>query len=175
MFKRWFWNLFLFAFIVFGFIILAWSISGAILYSANNPKTVAQEEILSPANFAYNKTMVCFSDNCITTEVADTKEKQQYGLMFRTRIRDTEGMIFVYPEESSRSFYMKNMYISIEIIWLDKNGKINHMEHAFPCTTQNCIIYDYPAKYVLEVKDGFMEDNNLNLGDYVKIDLTKSE
>jgi uncharacterized protein len=175
MFKKSFWNLLLFAIIIFGFIILAWWISGMVMGGINNPKNSVSVEIHSPAYYNYTTTNVCFQDNCIVAEIADTTEKQKYGLMFRTKLKNTEGMLFVFLQESTQSFYMKNTYIPLEIIWLDSNGRINYIEHAAPCKDENCTIYEHNAKYVLEINDNVLEDNNVKLGDYARIDLTKKE
>jgi uncharacterized protein len=169
MFKRWFWNLILFAINVFGFILLSWIIAGFVMSQVDKPKS-AEEEITVREVFDYKIAMACFSDNCIEVEIADTKEKQRQGLMFRNEVSSNSGMLFLFENEGVHSFWMKNVDVSLDIIFLDSSFKVVHIANAVLCSDE-CVLYEYNSKYVIEVKEGFARDNNINVGDYVRIDL----
>ena len=118
---------------------------------------------------------VCFSENCVMTEIADTPQEREKGLMFRESLKENKGMFFVFEEEGIYPFWMKNTLIPLEIIWISKTNRVAHIEFAYPCTTENCISYTPKANaiYVLEVNQGFIVENNIQIGDLVKINYLK--
>lgn len=115
-------------------------------------------------------TQVCFSDLCVDVEVVDTPSERARGLMYRESLGENEGMLFIFDKSDKYAFWMKNTYISLDIIWIDE-GRVVHIEHALPCTKDPCISYetDVAAKYVLEVNAGFAERNGMGVGDEVGI------
>jgi uncharacterized membrane protein (UPF0127 family) len=85
-------------------------------------------------------------------------------------IPDNYGMLFVFDEEDIRSFWMKNTFIYLDIICLDKNKQIVDMfTNVPPCKTEPCKNYisSKPAKYVLELKGNRVKDLNLKKDDFV--------
>jgi hypothetical protein len=54
-------------------------------------------------------------------ELADTDEKRTLGLMFRDSMPDDQGMLFIFPGETRRSFWMKNTRIPLDIFYFDSN------------------------------------------------------
>lgn len=104
----------------------------------------------------------------ITAELAVTDEERQLGLMFREKINPDQGMLFVFEEENLLSFWMKNMRFSLDILWLDKDKRIVHIERGVPpCKKPPCPSYtsEYPAKYVLELKAGSVDEHKLKMLD----------
>ena len=104
----------------------------------------------------------------IYAELAVTEQERARGLMYRESINPDQGMLFVFEKEGIYSFWMKNMKISIDIIWLDKDKRIVHIEkNVPPCETEDCPSYAPAAlsKYVLEIKSGFSEKYELELYD----------
>ncbi len=66
-------------------------------------------------------------------ELADTFDERAKGLMFRTKMARYSGMLFVYPEPSSVTFWMKNTLIPLDMIFLDKTGLVTRVhEKASP-------------------------------------------
>lgn len=112
---------------------------------------------------------VFFPDGAvITAELAVTDEERQRGLMYREKINADQGMLFIFEEESIQSFWMKNMNFSIDIIWLDREKRIIHIEHRVPpCPEEPCPTYSsrIPAMYILEIKAGSADKNKLKLYD----------
>lgn len=104
----------------------------------------------------------------ITAEVAISDEERQLGLMFREKLNPDQGMLFVFKDEDFHFFWMKNMKLSIDILWLDKEKRIVHIEHNVPpCKKPPCASYSskIPAMYVLEIKAGLADKNKLKLYD----------
>jgi len=102
----------------------------------------------------------------ITAELAVTPVERARGLMFREKLEADQGMLFVFEEEDLYSFWMKNTLIPLDIIWLDSHQQIVHIEkNVPPCPREPCPSYTprQPALYVLELKAGEAEANNLQL------------
>jgi len=117
-------------------------------------------------------TKVCFKNICLVAEIADDDFTRQKGLMFRKSLPENEGMLFVFDEEDRYSFWMKNMFIPLGIIWISKDKRIvDIMADLKPCVdTCDNLIPKEKVKYVLEVNSGFVNKYKLNLGDQVFLD-----
>ena len=89
----------------------------------------------------------------LNTEVAETKDELRNGLMFREKLPKDTGMIFIFGMSYTYAFWMKNMLIPLDIIWVNENMEIVDItKEAPPCITEKCPTYSpkYPAKYVIE-------------------------
>lgn len=122
--------------------------------------------ILAPGYCAKDKFIQIFFPNgkAITAELAITDNERAKGLMFREKINPDQGMLFIFEKEGRHSFWMKNMIISIDILWLNKEKQIVHIEECVPpCREDPCPSYTtkIPAMYVLELKAGSVKDNSL--------------
>ena len=107
-------------------------------------------------------------------EIADTAEKQALGLMFRDSMADDEGMIFVFPNEAPRSFWMKNTRIPLDIMYFDKDLKmVSISADTPPCRVSRCPSYPStgPAMYVLELNAGKASELGVGPGDKLTIRL----
>lgn len=122
---------------------------------------------------AENRFITIFvQDKPFLTEIADTPEKQVKGLMFRTCIRDDYAMLFVFAEEETRSFWMKNTLIPLDIIYLNSDRQIVDMHCSVPpCRSDPCPSYAsaLPARYVLEIRGGSAKKLKLRIGDKIFI------
>lgn len=98
-------------------------------------------------------------------EIADDEYKTQTGLMYRSSMEDNQAMLFIFPNEQMRSFYMKNTEFSLDIIYFDsKKNLINLHENAQPLN-EGSLPSIAPAKYVLEINGGLSGQWNLESGD----------
>jgi uncharacterized membrane protein (UPF0127 family) len=112
----------------------------------------------------------------ITAELAVSDKERQLGLMFREKINFDEGMLFIFEEESSHSFWMKNMNFAIDILWLDKEKRVVHIEEQVPpCLKDPCPSYPplLPAMYVLELQSGSAARLKLKLYDRLEFILPR--
>ena len=111
-----------------------------------------------------------------TAEVASTPETRALGLGGRESLAEGSGMLFVFDNEAKHSFWMKDVKFPIDIIWLDKNKKVIHfVKGAKADMGGNLEIYTPPAKarYVLEVRDGSIEEFGLQLGNKASFELAE--
>lgn len=109
----------------------------------------------------------------IKVEVADTAEKQIRGLSERASIEDDEGMLFVYEYATRPSFWMKGMRFGIDIIWIKDNVVVDTSVHVLPQPgVSDALLTRYQPSTeidkVLEVKSGWIERNNVKIGDRIE-------
>jgi uncharacterized protein len=118
-------------------------------------------------------------------EIAKTAQEQQKGLMFRGSLCENCGMIFEFKDEDYRSFWMKNTWIDLDIIFIDSGGKIINIQNAksegnAAKTPKGYLDYQTysstdKAKYVLEINSGSASRMNLEAGKYLEIDKLVSQ
>jgi len=107
-------------------------------------------------------------------ELAETQEKQALGLMFRDSLPPDHGMLFIFPGESRRSFWMKNTRIALDILYFNSKLELVSMaEDVRPCRSRNCPGYpsEGPAKYVLELNSGKAAELAVKAGDVLELHL----
>ena len=109
----------------------------------------------------------------IVAEIADDGMEKAVGLMNRTSLAPRAGMLFVWDDENTRSFWMKNTLIPLDIIFIAANGTIVDITTMQPCKSLFCESYrsKAPARFVLEVNAGFAAEHNVRVGDKVGIRL----
>lgn len=109
-----------------------------------------------------------------TVEVARTDAERERGLMFRKTLASNRGMLFVFSDDVPRRFWMKNTLISLDMIFVDRDGVIVNIAHAVPCgsagsAADSCSVYSSEkfARYVVEVRAGTAKRLGLAVGDRV--------
>ncbi len=107
----------------------------------------------------------------ITLEIADDSYKRAKGLMYRRRLSDNKGMLFVFSSEKRYSFWMMNMRFSIDILWLDKNSRIvditKRAEPAESFFSAGSYRPKKPVMYAIEVRSGFADSSGTMAGDII--------
>ena len=101
----------------------------------------------------------------IDIEVAKSEYDIQTGLMYRNSMKENQGMLFVFPEITERSFYMKNTRIPLDLVFLDHNKTIvSFQENAKPLD-KTSLPSNAMAQFVLEINAGLSEKWQLEVGD----------
>lgn len=103
----------------------------------------------------------------ITVEVADSEAERNTGLMFRRTLGDDEGMIFLYPEDGPISMWMKNTYLSLDMIFVRKDGVIHHIQEDTEPFSEAIIGSGGDVRAVIEMKAGSVRRLGLKTGDKV--------
>jgi len=109
-----------------------------------------------------------------TVELAETREEQALGLMFRDSLAEDHGMLFIFPDEARRSFWMKNCRIALDIFYFDAQLElVSVSENTPPCRSSRCPSYPSagPAKYVLELNSGKAAELQVKPGDKLELHL----
>lgn len=110
----------------------------------------------------------------INIEVADEEYERNLGLSGRNELGDYSGMLFIFNTEGGYTFWMKEMLIPLDIIFIDAQGFIVDIkEELEPCTVNYCpkILSNNPFKYALEVNSGFAKTNSVVVGNSVVLNL----
>lgn len=91
----------------------------------------------------------------LRVEIADTPAARERGLMDRILPDDQTGMLFIFPEAASRTFWMRNTPASLDMLFADSEGRIIHIApETRPFSDQHYPSHG-PARYVLETRGGF--------------------
>lgn len=103
-----------------------------------------------------------------TLEVADTPASREHGLMKRDSLAADRGMLFVFPDVTERTFWMKHTRIPLDIIYIDPDGKV--------VSTATMKPYDLgktpsngASKYAIELNAGQVQAAGVKAGDQLAI------
>lgn len=100
----------------------------------------------------------------LRVEIADTSAERMHGLSGRDRI-GADGLLFVFPDNSSHGIWMKDMLFPIDILWLDAEGTIVHIEHnVTPETYPTVFRSPKAARFVLETNAYYTDTFGITIG-----------
>lgn len=99
----------------------------------------------------------------VAAEVADSPQERAIGLMGRSSLPVNQGMIFVYPDEAVRSFWMKNTPLPLSIAFIDKLGRVVHIAELKPNDTTP-VSSQVPAMFALEMDSGWFAEHGVTIG-----------
>jgi uncharacterized membrane protein (UPF0127 family) len=103
----------------------------------------------------------------IDIELATTNQERAQGLMDRKSMTDEQGMLFIFPSASEQSFWMKNTYISLDIIYIDDHKEIVSIQKSTTPLSEESLPSFKKAQYVLEVNAGFFDKYHIAYGDKI--------
>jgi len=133
-------------------------------------KTTGQQLPISGRAIAPNGTT-------LQLEVARTEQQQEMGLMYRPALPNNRGMLFQFPSPQPISFWMKNTYVPLDIVFMRK-GVVQYIATAVPpCTSDPCPSYGpkTPIDQVIELRSGRAAELGLKIGDQIKIEFLDSK
>ncbi len=156
-------------FIVIHFLLLTLSFLSCKKEVKNN------QNLLKEVTFTKEGELTLFSINDSITkeitkldiEIADDEYQTQTGLMHRKSMSKEQGMLFIFPDEAPRSFYMKNTLIPLDIIYIDANFKVVSIQKDAKPLDESALLSDGPAKYVLEINATLTDSWSLKVGDSI--------
>jgi uncharacterized protein len=107
----------------------------------------------------------------VQVEVADTAAEREHGLMGRHELAADSGMAFVFPEDTTTSFWMKDTPIPLSIAFYDDTGRIVRILDMQPCRADRCPLYDPEVAYrsALEVNLGAFRRWGVEVGDRLRV------
>ena len=132
----------------------------------------ALRKVVSPTfgESAIESRTIQISGEDVKVSVANTLEARKMGLSGRNELGKHDGMLFVFDTAARYGFWMKDMRFPIDILWLSDDGKVLEMrENVRPATYPEVFTSNVPARYVLELPAWFVRDNNVAIGDIVKL------
>jgi uncharacterized membrane protein (UPF0127 family) len=103
----------------------------------------------------------------VRVEIADNYTEWVIGLRWRKSLPENQGMLFVYPDEEPRTFTMEDTLIPLSVAFMDSEGRIVDIQDMEPSKEG----YDSarPARYALEVNQGFFEVRGVEVGDRAEL------
>lgn len=102
-----------------------------------------------------------------TVEVAKTPEQQQHGLMGRLKMDENAGMLFLWPADTAVEMWMKDTPLSLDMLFIDKTGKIVYIAQKMIPNTETPIGAAQPVRGVLELLGGTAATKGIRTGDRV--------
>jgi len=104
----------------------------------------------------------------IDIEIAESSLERQQGLMYRNSMPDSVGMLFIFETSELRSFWMKDCYISLDILYVDENKEIVTIHRSTKPQSEESILSYKNAQYVVEVVAGFCDKFGIKEGDFIQ-------
>ena len=106
----------------------------------------------------------------LTVERAVTPADHERGLMFRTNLPENHGMLFEWPSETQRVFWMRNTCIPLDMLFIAKDGTVAGIQEQVPTLNEAPRSVPCPAAYVLEVNAGWCRRHGVKPGMQMKLD-----
>jgi uncharacterized membrane protein (UPF0127 family) len=104
----------------------------------------------------------------VKAEIAQTQEERNQGLMYRKKLPDGEGMLFIFERDEVLSFWMKNTLIPLSIAFIASDGRIIDIKDMYP-HDENSVFSSRSVRYALEVPQGWFSRAGIQSGDVIKI------
>lgn len=146
--------------------------SGVVILLSSLPKTTYASESRSQGQTLPIAAKTNIKGEIIELEVAQTPQQQATGLMFRDSLPDNRGMLFSFDKPQVTSFWMKNVNISLDMIFLYQ-GKVKAIaSNVPPCKTNPCPVYGPKTiiDQVIELRGGRAKELGLKVNDLVNIE-----
>lgn len=150
-----------------GFLVFGLSLSFAQLLPSSAFATKAVGEAPS-GKPVFKKRKIKISGHTIVVEIADSEERRAYGLMFREKMPENAGMLFIFDDEAERAFWMQNTLIPLSIGYFSRAKNLNEVIDMQPAVMGIARPKTYPSKskamYALEMNLGWFDRNKIRPG-----------
>ncbi len=123
-----------------------------------------------PAGSAEQQTLEIISKSGVhvfTVELAVSDEERQNGLMFRRSLPESQGMLFDFKTDQDVSMWMRNTYVSLDMIFIRGDGRIRRIAENTQTESDRIISSGGPVRAVLEVVAGTAKKFGIAPGDRV--------
>jgi len=102
-------------------------------------------------------------------ELARTNAERSRGLMFKKELPKDYGMFFIFKKDTVHPFWMKNTYVSLDILFIDKDKKIVSIERETKPLSEDFIYPNRPYRYTLEIPATYVDKFQIVVGDKIKL------
>ena len=123
-----------------------------------------------PVGSAEQQTLEIVSKSGVhvfTVELAVSDEERQKGLMFRRSLPESQGMLFDFKADQNVSMWMRNTYVSLDMIFIRGDGRIQRIAENTQTESDRIIPSGGPVRAVLEVVAGTAKKFGIAAGDRV--------
>lgn len=145
-------------------------LAGACTQQDRHVPSAAAKLVVIPVGMARPRTALPL----VVAEVVATPERRSRGLGGRDRVDDGDGMLFVYPRDEPRRYWMKDCFVALDIAFIDREGRIVNLA-TLPAGANladdkiAAAESAAPARYVLETAAGWMARHGIAAGDAVDL------
>ena len=125
--------------------------------------------LVSFYTFSNEKIDVSIYNKNITfnVEIAKTIEERRIGLMYRKKLLNNEGMLFIFPREKIIQLWMKNTYIPLDVIFISENKVIVDIKKNMEKLSETIVKSKVKSRYALEFNAGLINKLDIEIGDKV--------
>ena len=125
--------------------------------------------LISFYTFSNEKIEVSIYNKNITfnVEVAKTIEERRTGLMYRKKLLNNEGMLFIFPREKIIQLWMKNTYIPLDVIFISESKVIVDIKKNMEKLSKTIVKSKVKSRYALEFNAGLINKLDIKIGDKV--------
>lgn len=143
-------------------------IKAIIIFSFILVSAIASAE--TPEAVHFKTKTITVGKQKLKAEIAENDKQHARGLMFRQELKDDAGMLFIFPDEQPRTFWMKNTFIPLAIGFFDANKTLIDIQEMTPVKSEMdnkppTYASKGPAQYVLEVPTGWFQKKNVKVGE----------
>jgi uncharacterized protein len=143
------------------YFILAWT------WSILAGPVLAQAPMILPVHPALLVIETAQGHADFTVEIADDAEKRSRGLMFRERMAEMHGMLFVFEESQPVGFWMQNTPLPLDLVFISDTGHVRAVLGGEPFSTA-LISPGVPVRFVLELNAGVAQKKGVAIGDRIR-------
>ena len=105
--------------------------------------------------------------SAIDVELAQDESKRQLGLMYRDKLAENQGMLFVFEGDETRAFWMKNTVLSLDMIFVNSKDEIVTIHKNTTPYSEQSYASTKPAQFVVEVNAGYTDRHKISIGDHI--------
>lgn len=143
------------------FLVAMGTVSALVTYSVEQALPFKDIQGLSRINVAGTPVYVV---------IADTPDAWARGLGNTASLESNQGMLFMFDRDDYYRMWMRDMHYSLDIIWMSEQGIIMHIEkNISPDTYPHAFTADDPARMVLELPAGFIDQHEITVGQRVTV------
>ncbi len=103
----------------------------------------------------------------IEVELAQDDSKRQLGLMYRDKLGENQGMLFIFEGDDSRAFWMKNTVLPLDMIFVNSKDEIVTIHKNTTPYSEQSYASSKPARFVIEVNAGYTDRHKVSVGDHI--------
>jgi uncharacterized membrane protein (UPF0127 family) len=99
----------------------------------------------------------------INAEVASTPQQREIGLMFRSAMPTSDGMLFIFEQPGQQCFWMRNTLIPLSVAFIGDDGSVVNIDDMKP-QTDDSHCSAKPVRFVLEMNEGWFAKRGIKAG-----------
>ena len=146
---------------------------------ACSPQSTAQSSVGDGLNEAFaQETLTIVNDEGVSRQfdvyLAQDSEQQRRGLMFVRQMPLTTGMLFIYEDTEFHSMWMKNTYLSLDIVFARADGTVSSVIRNTEPLSLRSLSSTEPVKYVLELNAGAARRFGIGTGSRLLLETNES-